>query len=83
MGTAKKIDQEINQYLMRLTDRQKEAVLTVVKTFAEESGTVAYSDNFKKELDSRYNDYVTGGELISEAEAEARINAIIQRDTKA
>lgn len=34
MSAAPSLDKEINQYLSLLTDRQKEAVLTVVKTFA-------------------------------------------------
>lgn len=36
MRTARAIDREINQYLPRLSDQQKEAVLGVVKTFAAE-----------------------------------------------
>jgi hypothetical protein len=78
MGAAKKLDKEINQYLALLSDRQKEAVLTVIKTFAqEEEGTSEYSDDFKKELDCRYEEYKNGGELISEAEAKKRIEGII------
>ncbi len=37
MATTKTLDKEINYYLLRLSPRQKETVLTVVKTFAEES----------------------------------------------
>ena len=36
MRAVKIIDQEIAQYLPRLNDQQKEAVLSVVKTFAAE-----------------------------------------------
>ena len=36
MRTARVIDREINQYLPRLSDQQKEAVLGVVKSFAAE-----------------------------------------------
>jgi hypothetical protein len=36
MRAARIIDQEIAQYLPRLNDQQKEAVLSVVKTFATE-----------------------------------------------
>lgn len=36
MGAIKLIDQEITQYLPHLNDRQKQAVLSVVKTFAAE-----------------------------------------------
>ena len=36
MGAIKLIDQEITQYLPHLNSKQKEAVLSVVKTFAAE-----------------------------------------------
>jgi predicted transcriptional regulator len=36
MGAVKKIDQEIAQYLPHLNIQQKQAVLSVVKTFAAE-----------------------------------------------
>ena len=36
MRIARVIDQEIAQYLPRLNDQQKQAVLSVVKTFAAE-----------------------------------------------
>jgi hypothetical protein len=36
MRAVRIIDQEIAQYLPRLNDQQKEAVLSVVKTFAAE-----------------------------------------------
>jgi hypothetical protein len=80
MNSAKKIDKEISHYLTLLNDRQKEAVLTVVKTFAEESVTSVYSDEWKKELDSRYEEYQNGGELINEEEANKRIKAIINSE---
>ncbi len=55
------------------------AVLTVVKTFAEEQDeTNQYSEEFKKELDSRYEEYINGGKLISEEEANKRIKKIIK-----
>lgn len=82
MGTAKPLDKQISQYLSLLNNRQKEAVLTVVKTFAEEGEMVEYSDEFKKELDSRYEEYKNGGKLVSEAEAKRRIKAIINGKVK-
>ena len=36
MGAVKLIDQEIAQYLLHLNAKQKQAVLSVVKTFAAE-----------------------------------------------
>jgi hypothetical protein len=82
MGAAKPLDKQISQYLSLLNDRQKEAVLTVVRTFVEEAEMVEYSDEFKKELDSRYEEYKNGGKLVSEAEAKRRIKAIINGRVK-
>lgn len=75
------IDKRISDYLPQLTIKQKKAVLTVVKTFAEEDAN-EYSEEFKKELDSRYEEYINGGKLISEAEASKRISKIINDKSK-
>ena len=77
MNTAT-IDNEINGYLSALNIKQKKAVLTVVKTFAEEHENHPYSDDFKKELDSRYEDYINGGDLLTEEEVNSRIEQIIK-----
>ena len=83
MGTmAKTLDKQINNYLGLLNDHQKKALLTVAKTFAEDQGDNDYSDEFKKELDSRYEEYVQGGKLISEAEENKRIGKIIKGNNK-
>ncbi len=79
MGVAiKSLDTQINNYLALLNNRQKKALLTVAKTFVEEDQDDEYSDEFKKELDSRYDEYIKGGKLISEAEANKRIRKIIK-----
>ena len=70
------IEKQINNYLQQLTVKQKKAVLTVVKTFVEDEIT-NYNDDFKKELDSRYEEYLKGGKLVSETEANKRIKKII------
>ena len=36
MSAAEKLQSEINRYLTHLSDRKKKAVLTVVKSFAEQ-----------------------------------------------
>ena len=71
------IEKQINNYLPQLTVKQKKAVLTVVKTFADDENTIDYNDDFKKELDSRYEEYLKGGKLVSETEANKRIKKII------
>lgn len=75
------IDKQINNYLPQLTANQKKAVLTVVKTFVADEN-VTYSDDFKKELDSRYEEYKNGGKLVSEKEANLRIKKIINGKPK-
>jgi hypothetical protein len=82
--SASSIDKQINNYLPQLTVKQKKAVLTVVKTFAEvqDEAIDEYSDEFKKELGSRYEEYINGGKLISEAEANKRIKKIINGKSK-
>jgi hypothetical protein len=61
MATTKTLDKEINYYLPRLSPRQKKTVLTVVKTFAEESEDDLWNDkNFLDELDKRTAKYESG-----------------------
>ena len=62
--------------------RQKKALLTVARTFAEEQAGNDYSDEFKAELDSRYEEYKNGGALISEAEVNKSIRKIIKSARK-
>lgn len=61
MDTAKILDKEINHYLSRLSSRQKQTVLTVVKTFAEEGEEDLWDDKFfLAKLDSRTTEYESG-----------------------
>ena len=76
------IDKQINSYLPQLTIKQKKAVLTVVKTFAEKQDEDEYSEEFKNELDSRYEEYINGGKLVSESEVNKKIRKIINGELK-
>ena len=61
MATTKTLDKEINYYLPLLSPRQKETVLTVVKTCAEESEDDLWNDKiFLAELDRRTAEYESG-----------------------
>ncbi len=68
------LDKQINDYLGVLNMRQKKALLTVAKTFAEAQPENDYSDEFKAELDSRYDEYKNGGVLVGEEEANKRMD---------
>lgn len=84
MGAARAIDKEINQYLGHLSTKQKQAVLTVVKTFAEEENVMMeppgeYTPAFKAELDKRYAEYKSGKvKTVSPAESKKRIQQILK-----
>ncbi len=54
----------------------------MAKTFVEDENTNDYSDDFKKELDNRYEEYMNGGMLVSEKEVNQRIKKTINGKTK-
>ena len=76
MGTPKSLEKEISHYLPRLSSRQKETVLTVVKTFAEETESDKWKDKtFIAEMDRRFAEMESGKVktfTLEEVEAEAR-----------
>jgi hypothetical protein len=77
MSAVKAIDKQINSYLAQLNENQKKAVLTVVKTFADEQSAYDYweDESFVKELDKRTAEYESGKAKVytlAEMEAGAR-----------
>lgn len=76
MGTVKSLDKEISHYLPRLSSRQKETVLTVLKTFAEEAETDRWKDKaFMADMNCRFLNTESGKVktyTLEEVEAEAR-----------
>ena len=76
MGAVKAIDKQINNYLGQLNE-QKKAVLTVVKTFADEKAAYDYweDESFVAKLDKRTAEYESGKAKVytlTELEAGAR-----------
>ena len=70
------MDKEISQYLGKLNTKQKQVVLTVVKTFADDGDYDHWDDpSFIAELDRRTAEYESGkvkGHTLNEVEAGAR-----------
>ena len=60
MLTANSIDKKIVTLLTGLNIQQKKAVLTVVKTFAQEKAEEWQEEEYMKEMNSRFSDYETG-----------------------
>jgi len=75
MSAATKLDKQINDYLLQLNNKQKKAVLTVVKTFAEEQESEIWGDAaFIAELDRRTVEYESGkAKVLTLNELEARV----------
>ena len=75
MSAATKLDKQINEYLIQLNDKQKKAVLTVVKTFAEEQESDLWEDSaFIAELDRRTAEYENGkAKVLTLDELETRV----------
>ncbi len=75
MRTASSLDKEITRSLSLLNTKQKETVLTVVKTFAEEEQEWWNDKKFIAEMDKRFKELATGkdkGLTLEELEASAR-----------
>jgi hypothetical protein len=79
---AAKVEQEINSYMQSLNLKQKKDVLTHIKGLIEPKDDSGYSDEFKKELDSRYEEYINGGELFTREEVNKEIQEIIKGKRK-
>jgi len=75
MSAVTKLDKQINDYLIQLNDKQKKAVLTVVKTFAEEQENEIWEDAaFVAELDRRTAEYEGGkAKVLTLDELEAKV----------
>ncbi len=62
MSANTAIDKQINNYLIKLNDKEKRAVLSVVQTFAENHLEDDGWDEkeYLKEMDTRFKEYETG-----------------------
>jgi hypothetical protein len=68
-------DKEITSYLPLLNENQKEAILTLIKTFLYNSENDSYSEEFDGELQQRFTAFEQGevpGYTLEETESKAR-----------
>ena len=75
MSAATRLDKQINDYLIQLNNKQKKAVLTVVKTFAEEQESDIWGDSeLIAELDRRTTEYESGkAKVLTLDQLESRV----------
>lgn len=74
MNTAD-IKRELHNYLEIADDKKLKAIYVMVKDEIKET-TLAYTDEFKAELDRRVEHYLNGGKMVLSKEMNKRLNAI-------
>lgn len=62
---------------MKVADESKVKAMYALLKEDIEQGYSGYSEEFKKELDSRYEYYKSGGKMVTAAEADKKINSIL------
>lgn len=76
------IRQKLHSYLEVADDKKVKAMYVMLQGDIEESA-VEYSDEFKKELESRYADYKSGKEkVISASQSKKRIQNLLKSRSK-
>jgi hypothetical protein len=77
MGTSQ-IRRRLHNYLEVADDKKLKALYAIMEDKINESA-VAYTDDFKKELDKRQAAYKTGKEkVVSSTESKKRISSILK-----
>jgi len=71
------IREKLHKFIDTVEDKRAEAIYTLFEGEIERD-ELEYSDEFKAELDSRYEYYKNGGKMISAQEADEQIRRILQ-----
>ena len=77
MSTSE-IRQKLHNYLEVADDKKVKVLYTIVEDEIKKS-KVEYTDDCKKKLDRRYAYYKSGGKMVSAAEANKQIQAIVKK----
>ena len=76
------IRQQLHNYLEIAEDKKVKAIYTMMEEEINEN-SVAYTDEFKAELDTRYAGYKSGkAKMITAAESRKRIQKILKEGRK-
>jgi hypothetical protein len=80
--TTSAIRQKLHNYLEVADDKKVKAIYIMMEQDIEESA-VEYSDDFKKELDSRFSTYKNGkAKMLTAAESKKRIQKLLKQGRK-
>lgn len=82
MNASTKLDKQINDYLVQLNNKQKKAVLLIVKTFADEQESDVWKDKeFIAELNRRAAEYESGKvKMLTLDELESSVRELIRKN---
>jgi hypothetical protein len=75
------IRQKLHQFIDTIEDKKAEAIYTLFEDEIEQD-ELEYTEDFKDELDKRYEYYQSGGEMITAKEAGEQIGEILQLGKK-
>ena len=71
------VRQKLHLFIDTIEDKKAEAIYTLFEDEIEQDKW-EYTEDFKAELDKRYEYYQSGGKMINAAEADEQISAILQ-----
>lgn len=75
------IRQKLHQFIDTAEEKRVKAIFSLLEDEITQ-GEWEYTDEFKKELDSRYADYKNGGKTVSAAEANKQIKGLLKKGKK-
>ncbi len=73
-----KIRQKLHQFIDTIEEKKAQAIYTLFEDEIEQD-ELEYTDEFKAELDRRYDYYKNGGSMISAEDADRQINEVLQQ----
>ena len=72
------IRQKLHHFIDTIEEKKAQAIYTLFEDEIEQDEW-EYTDEFKAELDRRYDYYKNGGSMVSAAEANRQINGVLQQ----
>lgn len=71
------IREKLHRYIDTIEEKKVQAIYTLFEEEIEQDEW-EYTDEFKSELNKRYENYKNGGKMVSATEAEKQIGEILQ-----
>ncbi len=76
--TAKEMREKFHRFIETVEDKRLKAIFNLFENEIVEQEW-DYTDEFKKELDLRYNHFINGGVLVSSDDAAQRTSELMKR----